>query len=137
MESVSSYFVGFSGGLLMSIISFSIVFLVCIGLMLMMMALKHFAKAMEKKEQAKEEAAAAPQPGVAAAPSVPVQAIAAEDEGELVAVITAAIVASCGAGAKILSISPTPARAASLSGATGAWRMTGRLQNFEGVGDSL
>ena len=134
MESVSSHFVGFSGGLFMSIISFSIVFLVCIGLMLMMMALKSFATAMEKKNQAQEEAAVAQTSASPATPSAPVQVVAAGDEGELVAVITAAIVASCGAGAKILSISPTQARAAS---ASGAWRMTGRLQNFEGVGDSL
>ena len=120
----------------MSVISFSIVFIVCIGLMLMMMALKRFSDAMEKAAKAKEvaqaPAAATTQPGVAQMVATPPVSASSGDDEELVAVITAAIVASCGAGAKILSITPASARHTS-----GAWRMTGRLQNFEGVCDSI
>ena len=131
---VSSHFTGFSGGTLMSLIAFSIVFLVCIGLMLMMMALKHFAAYIDKANAAKEAkaAAAVAAPAVPPAPTTRVNAVAAEDEEEIVAVITAAILASCGAGAKILSIKPAAPRA----GAS-AWRMTGILQNTEGLSESF
>ena len=40
--SIHSHFVGISGGILMSIIAFSIVFIVIAGLMLLMMGLKCF-----------------------------------------------------------------------------------------------
>ena len=128
---ISGHFTGFAGGTLMSLIAFSIVFLVCIGLMLMMMALKHISAAIDKAAEEKEAKAAA---AVAspAAPAARVSAVAAEDEGEIVAVITAAIVASCGAGAKILSIKPAAPRV----GAS-AWRMTGILQNTEGLSESF
>ncbi|MDL2263278.1 OadG family protein [Synergistaceae bacterium OttesenSCG-928-I11] len=131
---VSGHFTGFFGGTLMSLIAFSIVFLVCIGLMLMMMALKHFSAYVDKANAAKEAKAAAAVAAPAAAPTPParVSAVAAEDEDEIVAVITAAIVASCGAGAKIRSIKPVAPRAAA-----SAWRMTGILQNTEGLSESF
>jgi Na+-transporting methylmalonyl-CoA/oxaloacetate decarboxylase gamma subunit len=132
--SVSAHFTGFSGGILMSVIAFSIVFLVCIGLMLMMMALKHISAAVGRANAEKECKTAPPAAAVPAAAAVPTaSAVTAEDddEEEIVAVIMAAISASCGASAKITSIRPAQPRAAS-----SAWRMTGILQNAEGLSES-
>lgn len=110
----------------MSLISFSIVFLVCIGLMLMMMALKHISAALDKPKEAKTAASAvSPQPAV----TLPVKATAvADDEEEIVAVITAAIMAACGTGVRIMSVTPAPPKIQA-----SAWRMTGILQNGEGL----
>ena len=46
-NSVSSYFVGVPGGLVMSMIAFSIVFIVIIGLMFLMMGMKHICSAID------------------------------------------------------------------------------------------
>lgn len=126
---ISSHFVGLTGGLLMSMIAFSIVFLVIVGLMLMMMALKKFAGAVEAREAAKT-APAAQAPAAAAAAKPAASVVASEDDGELVAVITAAIAAICGAGARVVSFRPAPPRASA-----SIWSMTGRLQNTEGFVD--
>ncbi len=121
--------------MLMSLIAFSIVFLVCIGLMLMMIALKYFSAYVDQTAAQKEAKAvpvvSAPAAPLAAAPLVSAVA-AAEDEEEIVAVITAAILSSCGAGAKILSIKQEAPRTAA-----SAWRMTGILQNAEGLSESF
>ena len=123
-------FSGISGGAWMSVIAFSIVFLVCIGLMGLMMGLKHFANAINKFNESRATPGAKSAP--AAGSPAPALVATAPDMGEeeIVAVITAAIAASCGAGARITSITPAPARTPS-----SAWRMTGRLQNCEGFGD--
>lgn len=129
--SISSHFVGLPGGLLMSVIAFSIVFLVIAGLMIMMMLLKNFAAAMEanqSKQAAPADSPAKPAAPGAAAVAAPITASA--DDGELIAVITAAIAAVCGKGARVVSFVPSAVRMQST-----AWRMTGRLQNSEGFAD--
>ncbi len=121
-------FEGISGAILMSLISFSIVFLVCGGLILVMTALKHFANSLERAGKNKSEVAATVAEKAALAtretslPSTP-----EEMDCEIVAIITAAIVASCGTASKIVSIAPTAQR----YGAT-TWSTTGRLENCEG-----
>lgn len=116
----------------MSLIAFSIVFLVCVGLMLLMVGLKHAAAAINKandEKAAKAAAASQPSPAASGAPVVSAAvAASAEDEEEIVAVITAAIMAACGTGAKIMSITPAPPKTHA-----SAWRMTGILQNGEGL----
>ncbi len=132
MNTIASNFVGIKGGLLMSVIAFSIVFLVIVGLMIMMMALKKFTAAVEGARSTAADKAAAP------AASAPAQTIssastsagAASEGDELVAVITAAIAAICGSGARIVSFRPTPPHTS-----TSPWSMTGRLQNSEGFAD--
>ena len=128
--SIASNFTGFSGGFLMSIIAFSTVFLVILGLMLMMMGLKAFATSVERSEKAKEAAKAAPAPAASSAPSAPTAAVAAVDDGELIAVITAAVSAMCGRAARVVSFAPVAA-----AGGSSAWKMTGILQNTEGFLD--
>ena len=132
---ISSFFVGVPGGLIMSLIAFSIVFIVIVGLMLVMMGMKYLSGAIDsmgKKQPSQAPAAPAPaapvQPQAAApapAPAAPAQAASADDE--ILAVITAAIAAACGPAARVISFSPVKAPAAS------AWKSVGRLQNNEGL----
>ena len=132
--SISSFFVGVPGGLIMSFIAFSIVFIVIIGLMLVMMGMKHVCGAIDGMHKPQQSAPAAPAP---AAPAVPVQAQAAAPaaqpapaaaaDDELLAVITAAIAAACGPTARVISYSPVKVPASS------AWKNVGRLQNTEGL----
>lgn len=128
---ISSFFVGVPGGLIMSFIAFSIVFIVIIGLMLVMMGMKHVCGAidgMHKPQQSAPAPAApaAPVQAQAAAPAAqPAPAAAADDE--LLAVITAAIAAACGPTARVISYSPVKVPASS------AWKNVGRLQNTEGL----
>lgn len=128
---ISAYFVGYKGGLMMSVIAFSTVFLVIVGLMLLMMALKHFAGTINAMSAAKQ-APSAPAPSAPAPkPTSPMTAVAAQaEDGELLAVITAAIAVACGAGARVVSFRPAPPRTQGTP-----WRMTGRLQNSEGFLD--
>ncbi|WP_303149937.1 OadG family protein [uncultured Cloacibacillus sp.] len=129
--SISSFFVGVPGGLIMSFIAFSIVFIVIIGLMLVMMGMKHVCGAIDGMHKPQQSAPAAPAP----APAAPVQAAApaaqpapaAAADDELLAVITAAIAAACGPTARVISYSPVKVPASS------AWKNVGRLQNTEGL----
>jgi hypothetical protein len=134
--SIASHFIGARGGLMMSIIAFCIVFVVIFVLMLLMMALKHFSVELNDylefkagQKGAKEPAAplAAPTPAVAYSPP-PTQA---GDEDELVAVLTAAIAASCGPGAVVLGYAPSAERAAFR--ATPPWRAASIQQNSLGL----
>ena len=132
--SISSFFVGVPGGLIMSFIAFSIVFIVIIGLMLVMMGMKHVCGAIDGMHKPQQSAPAAPAP---AAPAAPVQAQAAAPaaqpapaaaaDDELLAVITAAIAAACGPTARVVSYRPAKVPASS------AWKNVGRLQNTEGL----
>ena len=132
--SISSFFVGVPGGLIMSFIAFSIVFIVIIGLMLVMMGMKHVCGAIDGMHKPQQSAPAAPAPE---APAAPVQAQAAAPEAQtapaaaaddvLLAVITAAIAAACGPTARVISYSPVKVPASS------AWKNVGRLQNTEGL----
>lgn len=128
---ISSFFVGVPGGLIMSLIAFSIVFIVIIGLMLVMMGMKHVCGAIDGMHKPKQSAPAAPAPAAPAASAKaqaaaqPAPAVAADDE--LLAVITAAIAAACGPAARVISYSPVKTPASS------AWKNVGRLQNTEGL----
>ena len=130
MNSISSNFVGVSGGLLMSIIAFSIVFLVIVGLMFVMMGVKMLAAAIDGAGKAASvPAPAAPSSGApAAAVSAPAVVAAAEDDSELAAVIPAAIAAVCGGSARVIAFSPTQTQ----GGSSTLWRASGRFQNSEG-----
>jgi hypothetical protein len=124
----------------MSLIAFTIVFVVIIGLMLIMMGLKHIANFINAAQTVSadvKQSAPAP-PGsvsniVAAPPSAPLPPSAAtQDDGELIAVITAAISAAAGCEIRVAGYSPTPA--AVLQHPSSVWRMTGILQNSQGLG---
>lgn len=124
---ISSYFVGVTGGLTMSMIAFSIVFIVILGLMLVMMAMEHICLAIDKAHAPKPAAAPAPAAKAsapAAQPAAPAKAAANNDE--LLAVISAAVMAACGSTARVVAFSPVKAPASS------AWKNLGRIQNTEG-----
>ncbi|MGE4486974.1 MAG: OadG family protein, partial [Synergistaceae bacterium] len=112
-------------------IAFSIVFIVIMGLMFTMMAMKHVCKAIDGCKKAPASAPAAPK--APSAPSTPVaKAVAApasEDDGELMAVISAAIAAMCGSAARVVSFAPAKAPVGS------SWKFIGRIQNAEGFQD--
>lgn len=139
--SIASHFVGIPGGLIMSCIAFSIVFVIIVGLMFIMMAMEYVCGAIDNMGKAKKAAPAAKKaPAAAPAPAAPVKAAApapaapvaaaapAEDDGELLAVITAAIVAACGESARVVAFRPVvkvPVRT--------AWRNVSRIRNTEGL----
>ena len=127
-SAISAHFTGVGGGLVMSMIAFSIVFIVIMGLMFTMMAIKHVCKSIDGCKKATASAPAAP-----SAPLTPVaKAVAApasEDDGELMAVISAAIAAMCGSAARVVSFAPVKAPAGS------SWKFIGRVQNAEGFQD--
>ena len=111
----------------MSLIAFSIVFIVIMGLMFIMMGLKHVCNAIDGKKVPS---------GVPAAPTTPASpaakmsaAVSAEDDGVLLAVISAAVAAMCGSAAKVVSFAPVKAPARS------SWRFLGKIQNAEGFQD--
>ena len=127
VTSVAEHFTGVGGGLVMSLIAFSIVFIVIMGLMFIMMGLKHVCNAIDGKKVPS---------GVSAAPTTPASpaakmsaAVSAEDDGVLLAVISTAIAAMCGSAAKVVSFAPVKAPARS------SWRFLGKIQNAEGFQD--
>jgi Na+-transporting methylmalonyl-CoA/oxaloacetate decarboxylase gamma subunit len=140
MQTISSNFVGGWGGLLMSCIAFSIVFIVIAGLMLMMMALKAFVNTVNPEQKGGGATPASPVSEPASTQQVPTNITASvplsadQDDGELVAVLTAAITAMTGYSAAVLSYAPTlpnaPARNSTLP-----WRMTSILNNSRGLRD--
>jgi Na+-transporting methylmalonyl-CoA/oxaloacetate decarboxylase gamma subunit len=122
----------------MSVIAFSIVFLVIAGLMVMMMLLKHVARAVEGTGAKPSAPAAVSAP---AGETRPAQNIAAavpvsygeQDDGELVAVLAAAITASTGTAAAVLSFAPVVPQFARQ--ASSVWKMAGILDNSRGLRD--
>jgi sodium pump decarboxylase gamma subunit len=126
-SAIAEHFTGVSGGLVMSMIAFSIVFIVIMGLMFTMMAMKHVCRAIDgcKKAPAAPTAPSAPASPAAKAVAAPT----AEDDGELLAVISAAIAAMCGSAARVVSFAPVKAPAGS------SWKFIGRVQNAEGFQD--
>ncbi|MBP8684021.1 MAG: OadG family protein [Synergistaceae bacterium] len=127
-SAVAAHFTGVGGGLVMSLIAFSIVFIVIMGLMFIMMGMKHVCRAIDGCKKAPVSAPAAPSaPASPAAKAVAVPAVG--DDGELLAVISAAIAAMCGSAARVVSFAPAKAPAGS------SWKFIGRIQNAEGFQD--
>lgn len=131
--SIHEHFVGPMGGVLMSMIAFSIVFLVILGLMLVMFATKMLAHSLDAAAKAKSaatpDASASGAKAVAVAPQAPVAVTGPAEDGELVAVIAAAIAAACGRAVAVTGIRPVlPAGGALAS----SWKMAGRMEQLEG-----
>ena len=130
-NSVAGYFVGVKGGLVMSLIAFSIVFIVIMGLMLMMIAIKHMAAALErpKASGAREAGSAQSTPLSPPVASVPLQSasVSEEDNGELLAVISAAIAATCGSASRITAFRPVVRTPVASS-----WKFAARMSSKEG-----
>ena len=126
-------FSGLNGGIIMSLISFSIVFLVCAGLMGMMMSLKYLVRVFEQKEgqsQSGGETSSAtklPVGGPCLVQATP------DDKGELVAVITAAVTAAFGNSVRVTGIRPSSIALAPPPTFSSIWKMASRIENNKGI----
>ena len=129
VKTLAASFEGLGGATALSIIAFSVVFIVLAGLTLVIFAMRYVSMMGTKKPAP----AAAPAPKKAApvaAPAAP--AVAASDDDELVAVITAAIVAQLGrASVAIKSIVPSPSAVIGNDGAS--WIACGRIEGLQGA----
>ena len=132
MNSVSSYFVGVPGGLVMSMIAFSIVFIVVTGLMLIMMGLHVACVAMEGRKSNAAECSAAQAQGVKGSTMQAVPSVPDADSGVLLAVISAAVAATCGAAAKVISYTPV---AAIKTPVVSGWKIMSRINNTQSFED--
>ena len=122
VNSTASYFVGVKGGLVMSVIAFSIVFIVIIGLVLLLMAMEHISNGIDKMSgNGVTDSSQLEKKNSSVALAVRTET----DNKELIAVITAAITAMCDKTVKILSFAPISAPKAS------GWRMMHKANNTE------
>ena len=124
-------FSGPNGGIIMSLISFSIVFLVCAGLMGLMMSLKYIVRVFEEKEKPGKPNEV-PSVSNPAGETFPAQETP-NDEGELVAVITAAVTEAFGNSVKVTDIRPSNASFAPSPAAFSAWKTAARIENNKGI----
>lgn len=131
---LSDHFQSPVGAVILSLIAFSVVFLVLLSLMLLLIGVKHLAGFVDLIKEARQLQAAAakaaakasaPPPAAPSATSAVATAPAAGDQ--LIAVITAAIAASGLDNFRIGSICPV------VSGSlTSGWKRLSRLDNLEG-----
>lgn len=127
---IKDNFVGASGGVLMSVIAFSIVFLIICGLMVMMMLLKKVVSAVDATNKPAPAPTAKTAPVAPAAAPAPAASAHSEDEDELIAVITAAIAAMVpGSSPKIVAFAPVEEPRGGIT----AWRLDGIAGNSEGL----
>jgi len=137
METLSSHFQGIPGGIVMSLIAFSIVFIALSGLCLMIYGVKFVAAAADVSARAKKDAksakADAPKgtPVVQAVAVAPVPAaVPGEEDETLLAVIGAAIAATLGGGHAVRSVRPVKAASPCLGG---MWKGSARIETMEGL----
>lgn len=114
--------------LLMAIVAVSLVFLVIIGVSVTAI-MKKMCAVQERPSGHDDSPAASAQP--VPVPVVPAASVPSDDEDEIVAVITAAVAAVCGGSARVASVTPSSGSACGCSSGN-MWRITGRIQNFEG-----
>lgn len=124
-KTLASSFEGLSGATALSIIAFSVVFLVLIGLTVVI-----FAMRLVSRFAGSEKAAPAAAPKAAASPAAPAAAASADDT-ELVAVIAAAIAAQTGTAMRIRSIVPAGTHLIGVDNAS--WIACGRLEGLQGA----
>lgn len=132
MHHLSDHFQGPLGAVVLSLIAFSVVFLVLMALMLLLIGVKHLAGLVDAVKAAKEAQAQAVK--ASKAPSSPKEAPRAvarvqESGDQLIAVLTAAIAAGGLENFRISSVRPAVAVADSL---TSGWKRLSRLDNLEG-----
>lgn len=117
------HFDGLSGAAYVSLVAFSIVFIVLLGLTLVIFAMRFFAAGERPKP---DDGATAPQsaPTASAAPA----ARAEGAQARVVAAITAAILAATGGMGRVVSIAPETVDAVQKGARwTRAWRASGVL----------
>jgi len=132
MNPIHEQIEGVGGALTMSIIAFSVVFLVLGGLSGIIYGIKYMATALERKKgggSGTAPAPAAPAPAVHAAPV----AAAGTDKGRLLAVISAAVAAVEGPGARITSVRPSGGAAALAPRGGLEWKRVGIIETLGGL----
>ena len=130
--STAMSFSGLNGGIIMSLISFSIVFLVCAGLMGLMLSLKYIVRVFEEKKKPSRSNEAPFVNKPPAGDTFPAKDLP-DDEGELVAVITAAVTAAFGNSVMVTDIRPSNALLAPPPAAFSAWKTAARIENNKGI----
>lgn len=126
VKTLAASFEGMGGATALSLIAFSVVFLVLAGLTLVIFAMRVVSKVAGNGKAP----AAVSAPAQVAAGSVPARAGAASDD-ELVAVIAAAIVAQTGTAMSIRSI--VPAGVHLIGRDETAWIACGRIEALQGA----
>ena len=118
----ASHFVGVGGGITLSFIAFSIVFLVLMALMGIIFANRYLAERLDQRNRDKAAAKGTDEStgGRMAA------AVALADDGDLVAAITGALAATLGRPVVVTGIRPVR-RSGSL------WKTLARSQHIEGL----
>lgn len=125
MQHLSEHFQGPLGAVVLSLIAFSVVFLVLMSLMLLLVGVKHLAGLVDGLKASRQ----AP-PSPPSRPSAPAASVGRPAAGDqLIAVLTAAV-ASSGLGAfRISAVRPVTAVAGRL---TSNWKRLSRQDNLEG-----
>ncbi len=131
-STLTAHFEGASGALTVSLIAFTIVFLVLVGLTAVIYAIKIFSGAPTPPAAPSVPAAPAA-PAQAAASAAPVSASssacsAVAQDGSITAAITAAILAATQGRGRILSVSPAAGQPRDFAGSNHNWKMTGRVE---------
>lgn len=133
VDLVSRFEGGVSGALLLSIIAFSTVFIVLVGLTFVIYCVRFLAVFRKGADQGDRSLTPTPAPQVPPVPVPTQQPQAPQEEGaaeeELVAVIAAAIAASTGAEAPRVTVAPAAVNKLNL------WRAAARAEQMEGLED--
>lgn len=136
METLSSHFQGIPGGIVMSLIAFSIVFIALSGLCLIIYGVKYVAAAADRSARTrKDETSAkadAPKgtPVVQAVAAAPSRAASPGEDENLLAVIGAVLAAALGGGFSVKAVRPVGVPA-SVPG--GMWKGSARIETMEGL----
>lgn len=142
VKTLASSFEGLNGAIALSVIAFSVVFLVLIGLTVVIFAMRLVSKigipAAKPAPAPAKAVKAAPVPAPAPAPAAVPVAAAVDDSEEIVAVIAAAVAAFVGSGVTVTSVVPAapaaPAAEKHLIGTDNvAWIACGRLEGLQGA----
>jgi len=134
-----SQFHGVGGAVIVSMIAFTIVFVVLAGLTVMIYAIRYFAMFTEKKDTRVETASAVAvsAPATVSEPVSPTVDSGAKDMKKVVAVISAAINAHTGKSMNIVSVTPAQGNCSNMNQ---MWRAAGiadcMARRFGGGGGS-
>lgn len=134
METLSSHFQGIIGGIVMSLIAFSIVFIALSGLCLIIYGVKYVAAAADKSARAKDDTKSAKADAPKGTPVVqsvasPAAAPAAGEDENLPAVIGAVLASMLGGGFAVRSVRPV----VEACSAGGMWKGSARIETMEGL----
>ena len=132
MNPIHEQIEGVGGALTMSIIAFSVVFLVLGVLSGIIYGIKYMATALERKKGGGSGTAPAPVAPAAAVQAAPA-ASGGSDKGRLLAVISAAVAAVEGPGARITSVRPSGGAAALAPRGGLEWKRVGIIETLGGL----